>query len=144
MRLLGLDYGSKTVGVAVTDPLGITVHGVEIIRREKENHLRKTFRRIRELVEELEVSAIVLGYPLNMDDTVGDRALKTLAFRDELVSRVDVPVFLADERLTSFEAEEIMRDAGVKSRDFKNYVDEIAAVLILKEYLSHGNDQLHT
>ncbi|MBR3278414.1 MAG: Holliday junction resolvase RuvX, partial [Lachnospiraceae bacterium] len=99
MRTLGLDYGSKTVGVAVTDPLGLTAQGVEIIRRQKENHLRKTYQRIRELCEQYDVEKIVLGLPLNMDDTMGDRAEKTLEFKNELERRLSVPVLLVDERL---------------------------------------------
>ena len=94
MRTLGLDYGSKTVGVAVTDPLGLTAQGVEIIRRQKENHLRKTYQRIKELCEQYDVEKIVLGLPLNMDDTMGDRAEKTLEFKKELERRLSVPVLL--------------------------------------------------
>ena len=139
MRILGLDYGSKTVGVAVSDPLGITAQGLEIIRREKENHLRKTLRRIRELAEEYQISDIVLGYPLNMDDPVGDRAVKPLAFKKELESRIGVPVFLTDERLTTVEAEEAMHDMGVPRKDYKRYVDKIAAAVILQEYLTNGS-----
>ncbi len=138
-RILGLDFGSRTVGVAVTDALGITVQGVETIWREKENHLRKTLRRIGELVDELGITAIVLGYPLNMDDSIGDRAQKTLEFKKELEKRFEIPVFLSDERLTTVEAEEILSDSGVRREDYKKYVDKIAAVLILEGYLNNGN-----
>ena len=141
MRVLGLDFGSKTVGVAVTDPLGMTAQGVEIIRRPKENHLRSTFRRIDELIEYYHPEAIVLGYPLNMDGSVGDRAVKTQEFRRELERRTGVPVFLYDERLTTVEAEEIMAEAGVAREDYKKYVDQIAAVLILEEYLHDIEDR---
>lgn len=136
MRTLGLDYGSKTVGVAVTDPLGITAQGVEIIRRQKENHLRKTFQRIKELCEEYEVEKIVLGLPLNMDDTMGDRAEKTLEFKKELERRLSVPVFLVDERLTTVEAIEVMDEAGIKISEREKYVDMIAATIILKDYMN--------
>ena len=115
MRILGLDFGSKTVGVAVTDPLGITAQGVEIIRREKETHMRPTFRRIGELIEYYGVESIVLGLPLNMDDTMGDRAEKTL---------------------TTVEADQAMEEAGIPRRDFKKYVDMIAAVIILRDYMN--------
>ena len=141
MRTLGLDYGSKTVGVAVTDPLGLTAQGVEIIRRQKENHLRKTYQRIRELCEQYDVEKIVLGLPLNMDDTMGDRAEKTLEFKKELERRLSVPVLLVDERLTTVEAIEIMDDAGIKVSEREKYVDMIAATIILQDYMiSHeGN-----
>lgn len=136
MRTLGLDYGSKTVGVAVTDPLGLTAQGVEIIRRQKENHLRKTYQRIRELCEQYDVEKIVLGLPLNMDDTMGDRAEKTLEFKNELERRLSVPVLLVDERLTTVEAIEVMDEAGIKVSDREKYVDMIAATIILKDYMN--------
>jgi len=136
VRTLGLDYGSKTVGVAVTDPLGLTAQGVEIIRRQKENHLRKTYQRIRELCEQYDVEKIVLGLPLNMDDTMGDRAEKTLEFKKELERRLSVPVLLVDERLTTVEAIEIMDDAGIKVSEREKYVDMIAATIILQDYMN--------
>ena len=136
MRTLGLDYGSKTVGVAVTDPLGMTAQGVEIIRRQKENHLRKTYQRITELCEQYDVEKIVLGLPLNMDDTMGDRAEKTLEFKNELERRLSVPVLLVDERLTTVEAIEIMDDAGIKVSEREKYVDMIAATIILQDYMN--------
>ena len=136
MRTLGLDYGSKTVGVAVTDPLGLTAQGVEIIRRQKENHLRKTYQRIKELCKQYDVEKIVLGLPLNMDDTMGDRAEKTLEFKKELERRLSVPVLLVDERLTTVEAIEIMDDAGIKVSEREKYVDMIAATIILQDYMN--------
>lgn len=136
MRTLGLDFGSKTVGVAVTDPLGLTAQGVEIIRRQKENHLRKTYQRIKELCEQYDVEKIVLGLPLNMDDTMGDRAEKTLEFKNELERRLSVPVLLVDERLTTVEAIEIMDDAGIKVSEREKYVDMIAATIILQDYMN--------
>jgi putative Holliday junction resolvase len=122
--------------VAVTDPLGMTAQGVEIIRRQKENHLRKTYQRIRELCEQYDVEKIVLGLPLNMDDTMGDRAEKTLEFKNELERRLSVPVLLVDERLTTVEAIEIMDDAGIKVSEREKYVDMIAATIILQDYMN--------
>ena len=136
MRTLGLDYGSKTVGVAVTDPLGMTAQGVEIIRRQKENHLRKTYQRITELCEQYDVEKIVLGLPLNMDDTMGDRAEKTLEFKNELERRLSVPVLLVDERLTTVEAIEIMDEAGINVSEREKFVDMIAATIILQDYMN--------
>ena len=134
-RLMGLDFGSKTVGVAVSDPLGITAQGVEIIRREKENHLRRTLARIEEIVNEKGIEKIVLGLPKNMNSSLGERAEKTLEFRDMLINRCGVPVVLWDERLTTVAADKAMMEAGIRREHRKDYVDEIAAVLILQGYM---------
>ena len=134
-RLMGLDFGSKTVGVAVSDPLGITAQGVEIIRREKENHLRRTLARIEEIVIEKGIDKIVLGLPMNMNSSLGERAEKTLEFRDMLINRCGVPVVMWDERLTTVAADKAMMEAGIRREHRKDYVDEIAAVLILQGYM---------
>ncbi|MDD6351989.1 MAG: Holliday junction resolvase RuvX [Lachnospiraceae bacterium] len=134
-RLLGLDYGTKTVGVAVTDGLGLTAQGLEIIRRDKPKKLRKTIARIRELIEEYDVKAIVLGKPLNMNGSSGFRVEDTLEFKALLEEKTGLPVYLEDERLTTVDAYEIMEEVGVKKKDQKTYVDEIAAVLILESYM---------
>ncbi len=101
MRLLGLDYGSKTVGVAVSDPLGLTAQGVETVWRKQENKLRQTLARIEELISEYQVAEIVLGYPKNMNNTVGERAEKSLEFKEMLEKRTGLPVVMWDERLTT-------------------------------------------
>lgn len=137
MRILGLDYGSKTVGVAISDPLLITAQGLEIIRREKENHLRKTLTRIEEIIQEYEIELIVLGYPKNMNDSVGPRAVLSEEFAQTLMRRTGLEVILWDERLTTVEADEIMIEAGVRREDRKKYVDKIAATLILQSYLDN-------
>jgi putative Holliday junction resolvase len=134
-RLLGLDYGTKTVGVAVTDGLGLTAQGLEIIRRDKPKKLRKTIARIRELIEEYDVKAIVLGKPLNMNGSSGFRVEDTLEFKALLEEKTGLPVYLEDERLTTVDAYEIMEEVGVRKKDQKTYVDEIAAVLILESYM---------
>lgn len=136
MRILGLDFGSKTVGVAVSDPLGYTAQGVETITRKEENKLRKTCQRIEELIEEYEIEAIVLGYPMNMDDTVGERAKKTEEFKDMLERRTKLPVILWDERLTTIEADEILEESGVPRSQRKKVIDKIAAGIILQGYLN--------
>ena len=92
MRILGLDYGSKTVGVAISDPLGITAQGVETIWRKQENHLRQTLARIEELISEYQVERIVLGYPKNMNNTIGERAQKSLEFKEMLERRTGLEV----------------------------------------------------
>lgn len=136
MRILGLDFGSKTVGVAVCDPLGITAQGIETITRPDENKLRRTLARIEALIAEYEIETIVLGYPKNMDDSIGERCRKTEEFRDMLVRRTGLPVILWDERLTTIEANEILIQSGVRRENRKKVIDKIAAVLILESYLN--------
>ncbi|MGN0374482.1 MAG: Holliday junction resolvase RuvX [Butyrivibrio sp.] len=135
MRILGLDFGSKTVGVAVCDPLGITAQGVEIIKRKDENKLRQTLARIEELVQEYEADRIVLGLPKNMNNTLGDRVDKTLEFKSMLERRTGLPVIMWDERLTTVAADKAMMEAGIRRENRKNYVDMIAAEFILQGYL---------
>ena len=135
MRILGLDYGSKTVGVAVSDPLLITAQGVEIIRRDSENKIRKTYARIEELCREYEVEKIVLGNPKNMNGTDGERAQKSLEFKEALERRTGIPVIMWDERLTTVSADNVMMESGIRRENRKEYVDEIAAMIILQNYL---------
>ena len=135
MRVLGLDFGSKTVGVAVSDPLGVTAQGVEIIRRKSENKLRQTLARIETLIEEYHVGILVLGFPKNMNNTLGDRAKKSLEFKEMLERRVGLPVVMWDERLTTVEAERTLIEGQIRREHRKEYVDMLAAVLILQGYL---------
>ena len=132
---MGLDYGSKTIGVAVSDPMGLTAQGLEIIRREEENKLRKSLRRIEELVLEYQVEEIVLGFPKNMNNTIGERAEKSLQLKETLERRLGLPVVMWDERLTTVEADRTLIEAGVRRENRKKYVDMIAAVFILQGYL---------
>lgn len=135
MRILGLDYGSKTVGVAVSDPLGITAQGVSTIWRKQENKLRQTLAQIEILVEDYQVERIVLGYPKNMNNTVGERALKSLEFKEMLERRTGLPVVMWDERLTTVEANRTLMESGVRRENRKQYLDELAAIFILQSYL---------
>ncbi|BFL45886.1 Holliday junction resolvase RuvX [Lactonifactor longoviformis] len=135
MRIMGLDYGSKTIGVAVSDPLGLTAQGIETIHRKDENKLRKSLARIEELVREYEVETIVLGFPKNMNNTVGDRAVKSLELKDVLERRTGLPVVMWDERLTTVEANRTLMESGVRREDRGKYVDKLAAVFILQGYL---------
>ena len=132
---MGLDYGSKTVGVAISDALLLTAQGIETIERKEENKLRKTLARIEALVKEYEVEKIVLGLPLNMNDTIGERAEKTLEFKAMLERRTGLEVILWDERLTTVEAEQILIESNVRREDRKKYIDKIAAGFILQGYL---------
>ncbi len=135
MRILGLDYGSKTVGVAVSDPLGITAQGVSTIWRKQENKLRQTLAQIEKLVGDYQVERIVLGYPKNMNNTVGERALKSLEFKEMLERRTGLPVVMWDERLTTVEANRTLMESGVRRENRKQYLDELAAIFILQSYL---------
>lgn len=135
MRIMGLDFGSKTVGVAVSDELLITAQGLEIVRRKSEGKLRQTLARIEELIQEYQVEKIVLGYPKNMNNSEGIRCEKTLEFKEMLERRTSLPVELWDERLTTVAADRAMMEASIRREDRKNYVDKIAAVFILQGYL---------
>ena len=135
MRILGLDFGSKTVGVAVSDGLLLTAQGVETIERKDENKLRKTCARIEELIAEYEVTEIVLGLPKNMDNTEGERVEKTKAFGEMLERRTGHPVHYWDERLTTVAAEQILMESGVRRENRKAVIDKVAAGLILQGYL---------
>ncbi|MGN0335622.1 MAG: Holliday junction resolvase RuvX [Lachnospiraceae bacterium] len=135
MRIMGLDYGSKTVGVAISDPLKITAQGIEIIRREKESKLRQTLARIEALIKEYDVELIVLGFPKNMNNTIGDRAEKSLEFKEMLMKRTGLDVVMWDERLTTVEANRTLIEGKVRREDRSKYVDMLAAVYILQGYL---------
>ena len=134
MRIMGLDYGSKTVGVAMSDPLGITAQAVETIWRKDENKLRKTCARIEELISEYEVERIVLGLPKHMNNDLGERAEKALAFGEMVKRRTGLEVVMWDERLTTVEAERTLIENNVRRENRKQYIDQIAAVLILQQY----------
>lgn len=135
MRVMGLDYGSKTIGVAISDPLGLTAQGIEIICREEENKLRKSLRRIEELIKEYQVEEIVLGFPKNMNNTIGERAEKSLQLKETLERRCKLPVIMWDERLTTVEANRTLMESKVRRENRSKYVDMIAAVFILQGYL---------
>ena len=140
MRIMGLDYGTKTVGVAVSDELLMTARAVEIIRRKEANKLRRTLARIEALILEYNISEIVLGLPLHMDLRVSEMAKEAMAFREMLLRRTGLPVTMWDERLTSVEAEEILRLNGVKKEEEKDYIDMVAAKVILESYLDRRRE----
>ena len=114
MRIMGLDYGSKTVGVAVSDALGLTAQGIEIVRRKSENKLRQTLARIEEIAKEYGVEKIVLGFPKHMNNDIGERAEKSLEFKEMLERRTGLPVVMWDERLTTVEADRTMMETGIR------------------------------
>ena len=141
MRIMGLDFGSKTVGVAISDPLFLTAQGIEIVRRKSQGKLRQTLARIEELKEEYEVGKIVLGFPKNMNNTEGERCEKTLEFKEMLEKRTGLEVVLWDERLTTVEADRTMMQVGIRRENRKEYVDELAAIFILQGYLDYQGSQ---
>lgn len=135
MKIMGLDYGTKTVGVAVSDALLITAQPLETITRKSANKLRQTLARIEAIISEEQISLIVLGYPKNMNNTVGERALACEAFKEDLERRTGLSVVLWDERLTTVESEQILMDSGVRRENRKAYIDKMAAAIILQSYL---------
>lgn len=139
MRIMGLDFGAKTVGVAISDALLLTAQGIEIIRREEENKLRRTLARIEELIVEYEVEEIVLGLPKHMNNTEGVRVELTMEFKDKLERRTGLPVTLWDERLTTVAADKAMIEAGLSREERREHVDKIAACFILQGYLDKRN-----
>jgi len=137
-----LDFGSKTCGVALSDELMITSHPVEIIRRDRAGKLRKTLTRIEEICRDSDVRLIVLGLPLNMDDTAGERVTNTLEFRDMLERRTGLPIVMSDERLTTVEAYEVMNKMEIRREEWGCYVDMIAANIILREYMENHREEI--
>ena len=144
MRIMGLDFGSKTVGVAVSDPLGLTAQSLEIIRRKSENKLRQTYARIEALVVEHDVDKIVLGLPKMMNNTEGPRVQATREFAENLERRTGLPIIFEDERLTTVEANRILEETGVCVSGRKEHIDKMAAAIILQSYLdreAHKRDE---
>lgn len=139
MRIMGLDFGTKTVGVAISDPLMVTAQPVETITRKSANKLRQTLARIEELIVENCVELIVLGYPKNMNNTVGERAQACETFKEDLERRTALPVILWDERMTTVESERILMTGGVRRENRKAVIDQMAAVLILQSYMDAQN-----
>jgi putative Holliday junction resolvase len=139
MRIMGLDYGSVTVGVAISDALLLTAQGVEVIRRKQENKLRQTLFRIETLIEEYEVDRIIVGYPKHLNNSVGERAVKSEEFADKLRKRTGLEILLWDERLTTVAAHQILDEGGVNNRKKALVIDKLAAVLILQGYLDNLN-----
>ena len=140
MRIIGLDYGTKTVGVAVSDSLGITAQAVETITRKEENELRQTLARIEALIDEYNVEEIVVGLPKNMNNTIGERAEACRDFADKLERRTGLPVIMWDERLTTVSADNVLKECGVRRENRKAVVDKIAAVFILQGYLDYKSN----
>lgn len=135
MRTIGLDYGTKTVGVAISDENGIIAQPLVTIERTHANKLRQTYAAIEKIIVENDVDTIVLGLPKNMNNTEGERVEDTKAFKENLERRTALPVIFVDERLTTMEADRILEETGVASKNKKQYIDKMAAAIILQNYL---------
>ena len=138
MRIMGLDFGSKTVGVAISDQLLITAQGIEIIRRKEENKLRQTLARIEELIVEYGVEEIVLGLPKNMNNTIGPKGELSLEFKEKLEKILTIPVYLQDERLSTKSATDMLISGNVSRKNRKKVVDSVAATIILQSFLDRS------
>lgn len=136
---MGLDYGSVTVGVAVSDQLGLIAQGIEVIRRKEENKLRRTYARIEELILEYSIECIVLGYPKNMNNSLGVRCEKSEVFAEAIRRRTGLEVVLWDERLTTVAAHSAMIEGKLRREQRNKIVDKVAAVFILQGYLDYFN-----
>lgn len=133
MRTMSLDVGSKTIGIAVSDAMGMIARGVETIRRKS---LEQDFLRMEELIKENEVSKIVVGYPKNMNGSIGERAKICEIFAEDVKTRFkDLTVVLWDERLSTVAAEKVLIDADMRRDKRKKVIDMMAAVVILQNYL---------
>jgi putative Holliday junction resolvase len=132
MRILCLDYGEKYIGVAVSDPLGITAQGVGVIKRQ---NLKQDLSQIRRYIVEYDVEEVVLGFPRNMDGTIGSKAREILSFQETLAATIDIPVLTWDERLTTAAARRTLLEADVSRKGRKKVIDKLAAVFILDSYL---------
>ncbi len=135
MRVMACDYGSKTIGIAVSDPFGWTAQGVEIIHRKQENELKASIERIKALIEEYSVETIVVGLPKNMNNTLGERVEKTMEFIEALKKQISLPVVTWDERLSTVGAERVLLEADLSRAKRKKVIDKMAAAYFLQGYL---------
>ena len=139
MRILGLDFGEKTIGVSISDPFGWTAQGLEVIKRNQETDIKKNLERLKNIITTYNVEKIVLGYPKNMNNTIGERAQKTIAFKKKLESSFNIPVILWDERLSTLGASHSLLEASISRKKRENVIDKMAAVFILQGFLNSNN-----
>ncbi|TCS83807.1 Holliday junction resolvase RuvX [Tepidibacillus fermentans] len=132
MRILGLDVGEKTIGIAISDELGWTAQGVEVIQRKTLDH---DLTRLREIIDQYEVDEIVVGLPKNMNGTIGPRAEMIMDFAKQLEVEFELPIRLWDERLTTVLAERTLIQADISRKKRKKVIDKMAAMVILQGYL---------
>lgn len=139
MRIMGLDVGDKTIGVSVSDPLGLTAQGVTTIKRTS---IEEDLEQLQQLIDTYEVKLIVLGLPKNMNGTIGAQGEKVLAFRDLLEEQLKIPTVLQDERLSTLEAERFLIHADVSRAKRKKVIDKMAASVILQSYLDSSGKKM--
>lgn len=138
MRYLGLDLGSRTLGVAKSDPLGMIASSYTVIRHNEEYD--RLLTEVKNLVEELKIEAIVLGFPKNMNNTIGPKGELSKEFKEKLEKIVEVPIYLQDERLTTKSATDMLINGNVRRNERKKVVDAVAATIILQSFLDRkGN-----
>ncbi|MBE4908082.1 Holliday junction resolvase RuvX [Cytobacillus suaedae] len=138
MRVLGLDVGSKTIGVAISDEMGWTAQGIETIQINEERQIFG-LDRLKEIVEEYQVDSFVIGFPKNMNGTIGPRGEASQAFAQMLTDHFGLPTILWDERLSTMAAEKLLISADVSRKKRKKVIDKMAAVMILQGYLDSKN-----
>ncbi len=139
MRIMGLDYGDKTVGVAISDELLLTAQPLETVFRERPGKLRRTLARIEELIKEYDVDKLVIGLPKKLNNEEGERCRKTREFGEHLEQRTGLELVYQDERLSTAEADGVLEQGGVRKENRKEYIDKVAAALILQGYLDTGS-----
>lgn len=135
MKILGLDLGSKTLGIAISDSLGLIARGVETFTF-KENHFQEAIERIKIIIQKEKIEKIILGYPKNMNGSIGERGKICEKFAKKLENELQIEVILWDERLTTLEVEKILIDANMSRQKRKKIIDKMAAVVILQSYLN--------
>ncbi|WP_026894149.1 Holliday junction resolvase RuvX [Clostridiisalibacter paucivorans] len=131
-RFMGLDVGDRTIGVAVSDLLGITAQGIKTIRR---SDIENDIKELKELIDTYEVEDLVVGLPKNMNNTIGPQGEKVLEFIEEIKKHLDVKIYLQDERLTTVSAEKMLINADISRKKRKKVIDKVAATYILQTYL---------
>lgn len=137
MRYLGLDLGSRTLGIAVSDPSGIIASNYQVIRHQEEYD--ELIFKVKEIVEELKIEGIVLGFPKNMNNTIGPKGELSLSFQKKLEEGIGIPVYLQDERLTTKTANDVLIKGNVSRKERKKVVDSVAAQIILQSFLDRRN-----
>lgn len=131
-RVLGLDVGDKTIGVAVSDPLGFTAQGLTTLIRESN---KKDYQAIKELIDEYDAQTLVVGLPKNMNNTIGPQSEKVIKFAEKIKNKFNVEIIYIDERLTTMSAERLLIEGNVRRENRKKYIDKLAASYILQTYL---------
>ncbi len=138
MRIMGLDYGEKTIGVSISDPFGLIAQGLETIHREHDTNLKPSLQRLEQIIKEYNIIKIVLGFPKNMNNTEGPRCEKTVQFKEKLEKRFNLPIYLLDERLSTVGASRSLLEADLSREKRKKVIDKMAAVYILQGYLDRN------